>query len=88
MAAPPGHWLNFPFTGRKAKRRGIGTRVTLHVVDHSILQELAGDVRGPAAAKSLAIQSANSAMDPSAGPADRPWPGRSGTSTLRPWYAK
>ena len=33
-------------------------------------------------------QSAMSAMASKGGPAERPWPGRSRASTLRPWWAK
>ena len=38
----------------------------------------------PAAAISAAVQSAIAAMLASAGPSDRPWPGKSTASTLRP----
>jgi hypothetical protein len=38
----------------------------------------------PAASSSAAVQSAISAMLPSEGPGERPWPGKSGASTENP----
>ena len=42
----------------------------------------------PSLASSARIQSASASMDSRAGPAERPWPGKSGAMTFQPWEAK
>ena len=41
-------------------------------------------LRAPAASISAAVQSAMAPMEASGSPPERPWPGRSGASTLEP----